>query len=405
MPSSELLLHLPKTDLHVHLDGSLRLPTLIELARTRGVALPSETEEGLNALVFKPQYSSLEEYLTGFGLTCAVLQDAEALEQAAYELAWDNLHEHVYYVEPRFAPQLHMRPGFGYAEVLRAVNRGLERAQQEHNQSEAVRAGQLPGFHYGIIVCAMRMFTPEFSTWFARLFDTLSESPQEQLHAAAALELARASVRARDELGLPIVAFDLAGHEAGFPAMRYNDAFRYAHAHFLKKTVHAGEAYGPESIYQAISTLNADRIGHGFHLFSPELIRDAEVEDRDRYVSDLAEFIADRRVTLEVCITSNLQTNPSIGPAQNHTFRKMLDAGLSATLCTDNRLVSHTTVTRELELAVRTFKMTDKEIRNTLIYGFKRSFFPGTYLEKRAWVRSIINHYDAVLARYAPPAG
>ena len=109
-------------------------------------------------------------------------------------------------------------------------------------------------------------------------------------------------------------------------------------------------------------------------------------------------------MTLEVCITSNLQTNPSIGAAQNHTFRKMLDAGLSATLCTDNRLVSHTTVTRELALAVRAFQMTDKEIRNTLIYGFKRSFFPGTYLEKRAWVRSIINHYDAVLARYAGPS-
>lgn len=399
MFATELLRALPKTDLHVHLDGSLRLSSLIELARERKVALPSQTEAGLNELIFKEKYASLAEYLTGFGYSCAVLQDAEALERAAYELARDNLDEGVYYVEVRFAPQLHMRPGFGYVEVLRAVDRGLARALSEHEASDAVRLRGEPSFRYGIIVCAMRKFTAGFSTWFRQLFESLPECPTRERYAMAALDLARAAVRARDEEGLPVVAFDLAGEEAGYPAERYEDAFRYAQEHFLKKTVHAGEAYGPESIYQAVSVLDADRIGHGSHLFSAESINTPGIANRQGYVQALAEYIADRRITVEVCITSNLQTTPSIARPEDHPFRQMLDANLSATLCTDNRLVSHTSVTREYEIATAAFNMNEKELRNTIIYGFKRSFFPGNYAEKRAYVRGIITYYDQVMAR------
>ncbi len=395
---TELLRALPKTDLHVHLDGSLRLATLIDLARTQGVALPSETEAGLTGLVFKERYASLVEYLHGFQYTCAVLQDPESLERVAYELAWDNIDEGVRYIEVRFAPQLHMGGGMSIEDVLGAVDRGLARARQEHEAQ--VAASREPPFRYGIIVCAMRMFTDGFSPWYAQLGGLFQSMPEKARFTTASLELARGAVRCRDELGIPVVGFDLAGQEEGFPARAHWEAFQYAHAHFLKKTVHAGEAYGPESIFQAITELHADRIGHGYYLFDADRIEDPSIRDPEAYVKALAQYIADRRITIEVCITSNLQTNPEIGAPQNHIFRKMLDARLSATLCTDNRLVSHTTVTGEYDLAVRTFDLSPKEVRSCIIYGFKRSFFHGTYAEKRTYVRQIIDFYDQVEARY-----
>lgn len=397
-----LLRALPKTDLHVHLDGSLRLGTLIELAAERGIELPSQTEEGLCELVFKESYGSLLEYLAGFAYTGAVLQDPDGLERSSYELAQDNIDEGVRYVEVRFAPQLHMHGDFGYEEVLRAVDRGLRRAQDEHKPI-ADAAGE-PPFRYGIIVCALRYFDESFSRWYAQLCKVLHESPKSHVYGEAALQLARAAVRLRDSEGLPIVAFDLAGHEAGYPAGAYRDAFVHAHEYFLKRTVHAGEAYGPESIYQAIADLNADRIGHGYHLFDADKIAAPSIKDREGYCQALAQYIADRRTTIEVCITSNLQTNPDIGSVENHAFRQMLDAKLSATLCTDNRLVSHTSVTREYELATEAFSMTEAQLRNTIIYGFKRSFYPGSYSEKRAYVRQIIDYYEQVLAAHSRDA-
>ena len=397
MISSELIRALPKTDLHVHLDGSLREQTLIELAKERNVSLPSNTVEGLNETVFRAQYANLAEYLHGFQYTCAVLQDAEALERTAYELAWDNINEGVRYIEVRFAPQLHTHRGFSIKEVLQAVNRGLARAEKEHAASPAVMENGEPPFHYGIIVCAMRFFTAGFSSWFSHLFDLFQDAPEETYLSLASQELARAAVRIRDKEGIPIVGFDLAGREDGFPASAHKEAYAFAHRNFMQKTVHAGEAYGPESIFQAITDLHADRIGHGYHLFSPELCG-PDVANPTEYVDKLASYVADRRVTIEVCITSNLQTMPNLKSAQEHAFGKMLERKLSATLCTDNRLVSHTTVTREVELAVEAFQMTASQLRQTLIYGFKRSFFHGPYTERRAYVRQIIDFYDKLVA-------
>jgi len=399
-PSRNLLLSLPKTDLHVHLDGSLRLETLIELSKEQGLTLPSTSAEGLRELVFKPTYANLAEYLQGFAYTCGVLQDAESLERVAYELAWDNINEGVRYIEVRFAPHLHMRPGFGCQEVLDAVNAGLERAQKEFAASDSVKKLGEPQFRYGMIVCALRKFAPAFSPWYDNLFQALSESPLPSIYGAASLELARAAVRARDERGLPVVGFDLAGEEKGFPAEHHMAAFQFAKEHFLKRTVHAGEAYGPESIFQAITAAHADRIGHGYHLFSADLITSSKVYNKEGYCQALAQYVADRRITIEVCITSNLQTNPEIGSVENHAFKKMLDQRLSATLCTDNRLMSRTTVTDEINTAVEAFDMDLALVRNTIIYGFKRSFFPGTYLEKRTYVRGIIDYYDKVLAEH-----
>jgi adenosine deaminase len=394
--TEEFLRRIPKTDLHLHLDGSLRLPTLIELARQQRVKLPSNTTDGLSRLVFKKHYADLTEYLRGFACTCAVMHDAESLERIACELAEDNLAEGVRYIEVRFAPQLHVHDKLTLEQVVRAVSRGLERAQRVHNRSAAVRNGEDVPFHFGIIACALRFFTPRMSPYYERLFRVLSYAPPKHVFAAASMELARAAVSLVREKGLPIVGFDLAGAEAGFPADDHRAAFQFCHSHFLKKTVHAGEAYGPESIFQAITECYANRIGHGTWLFADTMIKDPSITDREAYCHHLAEYIASQRITLEVCLTSNTQTHPGMRNILRHPLRQMLDHELSISLCTDNRLVSHTTITNELLQAVRQLKMTPRELRNVVIAGFKGSFFPGVYREKRHFVRQVIDRYEAL---------
>ena len=398
--SAAFVAELPKTDLHVHLDGSLRLPTLIELAREGGVKLPSATEGGLRETVFKERYASLGEYLRGFQYTVAALQTAEALERAAAELAEDNQAEGVRYLEVRFAPQLHVHPGLDAVQAIAAVDRGLRRARDAWNQRAAVLAAEEPPFEYGIICCAMRMFTGAFSQYYATLFAAHPYARAKELYSMASIELARAAVAARDGYGLQVVGFDLAGEEAGYPAGDHKQAYDYAHRHFLKKTVHAGEAYGPESIFQAITDLHADRIGHGTYLLEPDAIRDEEIGDREHYVERLGNYIADRRITLEVCLTSNLQTNPQLRRLEEHAFSKLRAQRLSTTICTDNRLVSNTTVTNELLLACTHLGLDRHDLKSIIVYGFKRSFFPGSYLRKRQYVRQIIDYYDRVEARH-----
>jgi adenosine deaminase len=395
----DLVRRLPKTDLHVHLDGSLRLGTLIDLARERKLALPSETPEGLEALLFRPRYANLAEYLKGFSYTVAVLQDAEALERTAFELAEDCQAEGVRYLEVRFAPQLHVRPGLDVSAVVRAVDRGLRRAADAFNGRPEVRTGQEPRFASGIILCAMRYFTPEFSLGFRRFFEALPEAPETEIYSTAGMEVARAAARLRRDEGLLVVGIDLAGQEKGYPAEDHREAYQVAHEAFLGKTVHAGEDYGPESIFQAISDLHADRIGHGTWLFDATKITSPRIPDRERYVEDLCEFIADKRITIEVCLTSNQQTVPELADdLRRHPFGEMRRRRLSTTFCTDNRLVSKTSVSDEIARAVEAFSLTPREVRDILIYGFKRSFYPGTYLEKRTYVRGVIDYANRLMA-------
>jgi adenosine deaminase len=392
---------IPKTDLHVHLDGSLRIPTLIELAQAQGVELPSYTEAGLRETVYKERYTSLGDYLKGFRYTVAVMQTAEAIERIAAELAEDNQAEGVRYLEVRFAPQLHVRPGLDAIQVLAAVDRGLRRARDAYNRRPEIAAGSEPPFEYGIICCAMRMFGAGFSCHYDTLLAAHPFTRPKDVYAMASIDAVRAAILARDTLGLQVVGFDLAGEESGYPASAHKAAFELAHKHFLKRTVHAGEAYGPESIFQAITDLHADRIGHGTYLLEADQIRDPEIEDRDRYVEKLGNYIADRRITLEICLTSNLQTNPDLKTLEQHTFRKLRDARISTTLCTDNRLMSNTTVTNELMLAVEHLGLDRHDLKSIVIYGFKRSFWPGDYLSKRQYVRQVIDHYDAVERKFA----
>jgi len=394
----DFIRQIPKSDLHVHLDGSVRIPTLIEIAQTENLPLPSYTEAGLNELLFKDNYANLSEYLACFGRTIPALQTPENLERVACEFALDNQAEGVCYVEVRFAPQFHVNRIMDVESALRSVTAGLERAAREYNSQPAVRDGTLPSFQFGIIACAMRSFGHGFSEYFDMFLSAHRYSDPPTIHALASYELVRACVKARDKAGIPVVGFDLAGAEAGNPAEIHQQAYHYAHKHFMHLTVHAGEEYGAESIFQAITDLHADRIGHGYCLFDVEKISDPAITDPADYVRRLAQYIADRRITIEVCLTSNLQTNPAIGSIARHNFRRMLEAKLSCTLCTDNRTVSKTTASREIEQAVRTFQLHGETLKDLIIYGFKRSFFPGTYAEKRRYVRQVIDRYE-LLAR------
>ncbi|MCO4762370.1 MAG: adenosine deaminase family protein [Myxococcales bacterium] len=392
---------LPKTDLHVHLDGSLRITTLIDLAKEYGVKLPSYTEEGLRELVFKDRYESLGDYLHGFSYLCAVMQSEVALERAGYEFAQDNQAEGVRYLEVRFAPQLHVHEHMNAIMVLKAVNRGLKKAGDEFNSRKEVVSGAEPPFGYGIIVSAMRKFTAGFSEYFANFVSAHRFSPDKRIYREASLQLARAAVIARDEYGLPVVGFDLAGEEAGYPAEDHREAFGFVHKHFMNKTVHAGEAYGPESIFQAVTDLHADRIGHGTYLLDSSAISaTSNIDDKEDYVSRLGEFVADRRITLEICLTSNLQTNPDMQSIDQHSFGRLRKNRVSTTICTDNRTVSNTTVTKELALAVKHFGVDRRDLKSIVIYGFKRSFYPGSYLEKRKYVRQVIDYYDKIEAKH-----
>jgi len=388
---------IPKTDLHVHLDGSLRLGTLIELAKECQVPLPSFTEEGMNTLVFKKTYGDLNEYLQGFYWTGRVLQTPEALERVAYELGLDNFAEGVRYLEVRFAPQLHMSQDRPFEVVMTAVDRGLRKAREQIN---ATVPEDEPPFEYGIIVCAMRFFTPEFSEYYRDLYRLLSYSSAEEVIRAASLQLAKAAVKLASETDIQIVAFDLAGSEYGYPASAHEESYDYVHKHFLKKTVHAGEAYGPESIFQAITKLHADRIGHGLHLFDEGRIYSEDVGDKHRYIENLVDYIAENRTTVEVCLTSNLQTSPDIRDISSHSLKHMLDRRLSVSLCTDNRLVSHTSVTNEYRLALDHFDISPSQLKDLVVYGFKRSFFYRPYVEKRKYVRQIIDFYEKIERQY-----
>ena len=394
----EFIRALPKSDLHLHLDGSLRLKTLIELSREAKLKLPSYSEAGLRKLVFKDTYKDLPEYLHGFMYTCAVMTDLDNLTRIAQELVEDNVAEGVRYIEVRFAPQLHVTATVGVRDVVRAVAAGLAAGAKAHNTSRAVKSGDDLPFHYGMTLCAMRRFKKGMSPYYADMLRLMEHAPKDEVYGAASLELARAGVELRSE-GLPVVAFDLAGEEAGYPPADHWAAYQYAHNHFIRKTVHAGEAYGPESIWQAITQCHANRIGHGTFLFAHEMIADPKIEDRKKYVEDLANYMASQRIGVEVCVTSNMQTTPSIKTIAQHPIRKMIDYGLSVSLCTDNRLMSNTTVSREMELVIEGAKLTREEVKRLVIAGFKGSFFHGTFAEKRRFVDAVSTRYDALEAQ------
>ncbi len=388
---------IPKSDLHVHLDGSVRINTIIELSKKQQSPLPSYTATGLEELVFKDNYKDLNEYLQVFGFTVPIMQTPENLERIAYEFAEDNINEGVCYVEVRFAPHLHINDKQNIDEVLLSVNRGLNRAKIEYNSKPEVKTKKIPEFNYGIIVCAMRYFDKGYSQYFDHFIDAHRQQPNlNEVAAKASFELVKESVRIRDKYNIPIVALDIAGAEAGNPPFYHQEAYNFAHKSFMHLTAHAGEAYGPESIFQAVTMLHAERIGHGFYLFSPDKITDPTIKDKNKYIENLVEYTAKKRITIEVCLTSNLQVISTLKALKNHPFAKMLEQHLSTVICTDNRTVSKTNVTKELMLAIQHFDLKKDALRNLIINSFKKSFYPGSYTQKLSYIKQISDYYDSI---------
>jgi adenosine deaminase len=314
------LLRLPKAELHVHLDGSLRPSTMLELAADRGIELPAADPEALARYMLVTDARSLEEYLDRFALTLTLMQDAEAIERIAYELAEDHASENVRYVEVRFAPGLSTEGGLAGEDVLDAALAGLARAERDLGITAAV------------IVCALRSLPP-------------SES----------VEAAGLAVGYRER---GVCAFDLAGAEAGYPVKDHLEAFRVARAGGLPVTIHAGEGFGAPSIRQALELGGASRIGHG-----TRLLEDPELLARVR----------DERIPVEVCLTSNVQTKVSLTYEQ-HPLRPYFDAGLVVCLCTDNRLMSGVTLTDEYEHARDALGFTWDELIRVARYGFEAAY-------------------------------
>jgi adenosine deaminase len=316
----ELLRRLPKAELHCHLDGSVRPQTMLELAREYRVEMPVQTAEDLATYMTVRDAQSLEDYLKRFTVTLSVMQRADALERIAYELAEDAHREGVWYLETRLSPVLNVREGLHAHEVVEAVVRGLTRAERE------------VGIIGRVIVIALRDLPPE-----------------------ASLEMARLAVAYRDK---GVVAFDLAGPEAGHPASRHVPAFEYALSHDMACTCHAGEGDGAASVRQAVHACGAHRIGHGTRLF----------ED-----AQLMEFVNDRRIPVEICITSNVHTRAADTYA-THPVRAYFEAGLNVVLNTDNRLMSATSLTDEYAHAATHLGFTFPELAKIALNGFESSF-------------------------------
>ena len=327
-PIIDRLHALPKAELHVHLDGSLRPATLLELAKERGVALPASDPESLARAMLVSGAQSLEEYLEPFRITLAVMQDAEAIERIAFELAEDHAVENVRWLEVRFSPDLCTRQGLTSADVVEATLAGLD------------RAGRATGIRCGIVVCALRSLSADHSIGMA--------------------ELAAAFV------GRGVCAFDLAGAEDGYPVEDHVEAVRIAERAGLGITIHAGEGYGPDSIRQALELGHAARIGHGTRLG----------ED-----SALLGEVRDRGVVLEICLTSNVQTRVADSYA-SHPMRTYYDAGVRVALCTDNRLMSGVTLTREYEHARDELGFGWDELVHVARTGFESAFAPPAVREE-----------------------
>lgn len=327
-PAYERIRRLPKAELHVHLDGSLRPDTLAALAGARGVMLPEVVQGTLGDYMRVDDARHLEDYLARFDITLSVMQDAEALERIAEELVEDCSADGIRYVEVRFCPWLNTRGGLSLDAVIAAVHRGL------------VRGEAATGTVARIIVCALR-----------------------NLGRAHGHEMAAVAVENRAQ---GVVGFDLAGGEAGHPAREFADAFAFARSHDLAVTVHAGEGDGAQSIREAVHLCGADRIGHGTRL----------LED-----PSLVAYVRDRRIPLEVCPTSNVQTRVAKSIAQ-HPLRAQWEAGVVVTLNTDNRLMSGVTLTEEYLRCAEHLALTDQVLAQLSLAAFKAAFLP--WPERRA---------------------
>lgn len=337
----EFIQKLPKTDLHVHLDGSVRIETIIDLAKQFKIKLPTLEADELRKLIVCGDHTvSLEDYLRGFHIVNLVLQNKEGLRRAAYELAEDAAKENVRYMEVRYSPILHTDRGLKLTEISQAVIDGLKQAERDFNIKTAV------------IICGMRNMDPTTS-----------------------VKLAELAVAFKNK---GVIGFDLAGGEYNNPAKDHKEAFDLSLKNNLNLTIHAGEAYGPDSIHQALHYCGAHRIGHGTRL----------VED-----GDLLNYVNDHRIPLEICIKSNFHTK-AVPDIRSHPIDFYIDYGLRVTINTDNRTISDTTVTDEYMLAINELKLDYATIKDVILNGFKSAFVP--YKERVRLINGILKELDEI---------
>jgi adenosine deaminase len=328
-PSYDEIVRAPKALLHDHLDGGLRPATVLELAEKVGHRLPAGDPDALGTWFRTAADSgSLEHYLETFAHTVAVMQTSEALRRVAYECAVDLAADGVVYAEVRFAPEQHLSRGLSLDEVVEAVLAGFADAAAD---GAPIRVGTL--------LTAMR-------------------------HAARSMEIAELAVRFRD---LGVVGFDIAGAEAGFPPTRHLDAFEYLQRENFHFTIHAGEAFGLRSIWQALQWCGADRLGHG--------VRIVDDISGDGKLGRLAAYVRDKRIPLELCPSSNVQTGAAPSIAE-HPIGLLRDLRFRVTVNTDNRLMSGTSMSRELALLVDAFWYGWSELQWFTVNAMKSAFIP-----------------------------
>jgi adenosine deaminase len=313
---------------------------MLELADDAGVALPASDAVALADYMHVSEGGDLVDYLARFDITLDLMQTAGAIERIAYELAEDSANENIRYTEVRFCPVLSTRAGLSSADVVEATLRGLRRAEADHEITTAV------------IVCGLR-----------------------NLPVQTSIEMAELAVSFRDR---GVVGFDIAGAEHGHPPIEHQRAFQIAADANMGVTIHAGEAFGPASIHQAVHYCGARRIGHGTRLW----------ED-----PDLLGFVNDYRIPIEVCLTSNVQTRAT-PTLEEHPLRIYYDQGLVVSLNTDNRLMSATTMTDEFLIAHRALGFSWDQLCELTIMGFQSAFLP--YKDKAALVAAVEAEIGAV---------
>jgi adenosine deaminase len=339
----------PKAELHCHLDGSLRLDTMIDIAKSEGKmqVLPSDSIEGLAKILREVDNSeTLEAYLAWFRYTIPLLQTKEALYRGTYELAEDNAEENVRYLEVRYAPILHTEEGLSLEEVNDTVLQALKDAERDLD------------IKTGLIICGLR--------------DRYESASMRQAELAA-------EYRHRG-----VVAFDLAGGEAGNPPKGHLHAFYHARNRLLNLTIHAGESWGPDSIRQALFYCGAHRIGHGISL----------QED-----PELMQYFADHRIPLEMCPTSNVQTHV-VSSLEAHPISTYVNAGVPVTVNTDNRLFSRTSVTDELWAVYHHCDVDEDQLREVALNGFRYAFVD--HEEKQEMLRSMIDSFPLAPSQETP---
>jgi adenosine deaminase len=336
---------LPKVLLHEHLDGSIRPQTILELAKdAKYTHLPTSDPEVLADWFHQgANRGDLAAYLRGFAHTIAVTQTPEALERVAYEQVEDLKNDGVVYFETRFAPVFHTKKGLTNMDVISAVLRGLERGRREFS---------IP---VGLIVCAMRDMR-------------------------ISLEIAELAVDFRDR---GVVGFDLAGEEGGYPPKKHVEAFHYIQRQNFNITVHAGEGYGKESIWQAIQYCGAHRIGHGTRLIDDIVVTEGVVVR----LGGLAQYVLDKRIPLEICLSSNVHTG-AIPSLAEHPFNVFYRQQFRVTLNTDNRLMSRTSMSNEFQVALDAFGLGLDDFEKVTINAMKSAFLP--YVERCRIIYEVI---------------